>query len=164
MVMMSMLTQQYLATIWSLLLEGSEFVNWWEALSLQEKTHELDVLPYQGVSAYSPNGPQMMQMMALEKEERRKLAQMQATQHHQQQMQMQLPSQSAPKRNVDAVESAEAAPSPRRPAQAAPVASMEPPEQVPDDEVNEEAIQALLNSEMPGMGPDGSLRMYGEDF
>ena len=119
MAMTSTFTQQYLARIWSTLLDRVEFVRWWASLSPEGRRQHNDVEPYVDVPADAPTAAEKNEMGRQYRLENAQLqedmARSQTRQHEQQR-----PAQSTSKRLVESVESPEAGPSTKRRAEEAP--------------------------------------------
>jgi hypothetical protein len=64
-VMMSSMTLQYLARIWSTLWERPKFVNWWGRISQAEKDEQINVMPYKGCTAQPPSAEESQQYVQL---------------------------------------------------------------------------------------------------
>ena len=151
MAMTSTFTQQYLARIWSTLLDRVEFVRWWASLSPQDRHQHNDVEPYVDVPANAPTAAEKHEMgrqYALENAQlQADMARSQTRQHEQRQ-----PAQSTSKRPVETVESPEPGPSTKRRAE-------EPPGEAEQDKAAEDDFAALFG-EPEG---DSNLNIFGDE-
>jgi hypothetical protein len=105
---------QYLAKIWSTLLDKPQFHAWWTKLSEEEMDQHYHVKPFEGVPAHPMTKEEKAQYEALANQELQQVLLAQQRQQPQS-TQSQLPqTQNAPKRPYDAIEEPEAGPSTKR--------------------------------------------------
>ncbi|KAF2822437.1 hypothetical protein CC86DRAFT_385399 [Ophiobolus disseminans] len=162
-VMLSTMTQEYLARIWSTLKSRLEFTKWWNALSVKARHAHMIVEPYIDVPAHHPTAAEQAimvnqhryedaQRMALIRQHQEQTMQQHRQLAAQQQPQLQLQQSQAkdtPKRPVDTVEEAEAGPSSKRRAAEALSASAVLDTETQDPQTQEESTEGEASGTQP---------------